>query len=100
MTVNVSFLSEFELPLLSGRKTCATRYRKLGSRGDYFKAFGGLFVIEDIQRVYLYRVSRNYYHQEGFDSPGDFIACWKRTHPTRGYQPNSVVYLHKFGRVE
>ena len=94
--VEIPFLPEFETAIVTGRKTATTRTKRYGSPGDCFEAFGRAFVITDVRRMLLGTVAHQYYLEEGFDSDVDFIQCWTRIHPRKGYEPRQLVYLHLF----
>lgn len=96
MLVHIPFHARFEIPMLTGVKEATTRKRPFAQPADWFVAFGKTFVIDRVTPVYLYRVAQKSYHIEGFTSERDFIDFWKFLYPKTGYQPNLVVYFHRF----
>ena len=97
--ITIPFMSEFEGRMLAGVKTATTRNKKYGNGGDLFSAFGHSFQLTKVNKVYLQDVCSTYYIQEGFKSQPEFIDCWKKLHPRKGYVPEQEVWLHEFKRV-
>ena len=96
--INIPFMPESEKPMLTGKKTCTTRTKRYGHAGDYFPAFGKMFVLTDVYRTVLGRVVNFAYKEEGFDSPQELIAFWNRLHPDVTYEEvrDRLVYIHHF----
>lgn len=98
--ITVPFLPEFRDRLLSGRKTATSRTKRLGSVGDSFTAFGATFKLLAVVKCQLRDVALLWFREEGFETPDEFKAIWKRIHPKRGYVETDKVYLHVFEQVE
>lgn len=98
MKIQIPFSDHFANAMIQGRKTAITTYHRYGIRADFFEFFGHTFCIDDVQHVYLWRVARMFYIQEGCKSELDFIREWKVAHPEKGYRPNDKVYYHRFFR--
>ena len=94
--IELPFMPEFKDRMLSGRKTATTRTRKFGEAGEHFAAFGVEFVFTSVVRVYLQDVVSTSYKVEGFNSQPEFIECWKKIHPWKGYLPEQKVWYHQF----
>lgn len=94
----IPFAERFRVSMLDGTKIYTTRTRCYGQPVDSFHAFGAVFVLESVKRVYLYRVSNYLYMQEGFNTPAHFVTFWNSIHPNRLYHQNDLVYLHRFFR--
>lgn len=88
------FLPEFEERMLLGQKTATTRTGKHGNGGDLFSAFGHSFKLTKVDKVYLQDVASTFYKQEGFNSQQEFVQCWEKIHPKKGYQFDQEVWLH------
>ena len=73
--------------------------KKYGNGGDLFSAFGHGFQLTKVDKVYLGDVCSVFYKQEGFNYPSEFIACWNKLHPRKGYRFDSPCWLHQFKRV-
>lgn len=97
--VKIPFHDEFRYRLLTGLKTATTRTRKFGNPGDTFPAYGTTFKIIMVIICNLSLVKLDYYRQEGFGAPAEFVECWKDIHPRNGWIPSQVVYLHLFERI-
>lgn len=97
--VAISFKPYFKKPMLRGVKVCTARTKKKGQELDSFQAFGVYFCLTYICKIPL-RVAATLWKQEGCRSMKHFIAVWKSIHPKTGYDPNQVVWLHKFKKVE
>ena len=95
-TIVIPFNIRFKESMLNGRKKWTSRSRQYGRIGSTFQAFDRTFTITDIIRLYLSNVANDYYYEEGFDSPQEFIAFWKIIHPRKGYEPDQVIYAHEF----
>lgn len=97
--VKMPFLPEFEARILAGDKFLTTRTRLVAQPGDTFSAFGKLFEILKVYILPLGDVAEYYYSGEGFGVPQEFINCWIRLHPSKGFNPDQEVFTHHFGRV-
>lgn len=98
--VEIPFMPAFRLPMLTGRKTATTRTKRYGWPGDTFTTFNVRFLLTGVKRLALQTVAHSYYQQEGFDTPTDFIRCWRVLHPRKGYVPKQYVYLHIFNLTD
>lgn len=94
--IDIPFMQEFEPLMLTGKKSATTRTKRYGYPGDYFEAFGRVFILTDIYRMALWRVASVHYLEEGFNYEYEFIETWERLHPRKGYQPDQKVYFHRF----
>lgn len=92
------FNLEFEQKMMNGKKTKTSRNKKYGNAGDTFTAFGVEFEIVDVKKETLKKVAEEYYKDEGFDMPGDFIEKWDQLHPRKGWHPEKYVFVHTFKR--
>jgi hypothetical protein len=97
--VFIPFQEHFGNKMLKGLKTCTSRTKKYGNRGDIFKAFGATFQILDVKKHTLEYVATFLYREEGFENPSGFEQEWKHLHPIKGWQPDQVVFTHYFKRV-
>ena len=98
--VAIPFLAIFKEPMLAGTKTCTARTRKHGTPGDKFEAWGQTFELREVIVVFLATVRDQFYKFEGFTSPTDFVATWRKLHPIRGFDPEQAVYLHSFRKLK
>lgn len=107
MKINLPFREEFRDRMLSGRKTCTSRTKRFGEGGDTFEAFEAEFILERnnaglntiaVDRFPLSYVAKYFFGGEGFDTTEDFIECWKKIHPRKGYDPEQKVWVHYFRR--
>ena len=94
--ITIPFMADFEKLMLTGQKTATTRTKKYGNGGDLFCAFGRSFKLTKVDKVYLQDVVFTSYKEEGFDSQPEFIECWKKLHPRKGYVPEQEVWFHRF----
>ncbi len=93
------FLDRFREPLLSGTKTCTSRRVRLAKEGDEFLAFGVWFKVVSVEQAALGYVASILFKEEGVDSPADFIEVWRQLHPSNGFKPHQIVWLHRFERI-
>ena len=96
--VSIPFQPEFEVSMLSGKKTATTRTKRYGYPGNWFKAFGRVFVLTEVYPTFLDVVTSLHYLEEGFNSPQEFIDLWDRLHRGVPYlkRPGRSVYFHRF----
>jgi len=94
--ITIPFMAEFEERMLTGKKTATTRNKKYGNGGDLFSAFNHTFQLTKVYKVYLQDVCATAYEKEGFNSQPEFIECWKKLHPRKGYVPDQEVWFHEF----
>jgi hypothetical protein len=90
------FRPEFEDAIRSGRKTVTTRTRRYGKPGDILDTPFGPVRLGRVERTLLAGVVPALYHEEGFDSPQEFIEMWTRLHPRKGFVPEQWVWVHEF----
>lgn len=100
MHINLSFLEDFRPAMLEERKTATSRTRKYGSPGDTFAVFGATFVIVEVFQQRLSEVKNELYKAEGCPTPAAFECIYTRLHPRVGFQPDKVVYVHIFKRID
>lgn len=100
MEVKIPFMPEFDVAMLYRRKVCTCRSRAMGTTGDTFLAFGHQFKLLSVSKISLGLVAFHLYKEEGCATPDDFVKIWEKIHPTRGYVPEDVVYLHVFRLLE
>ena len=98
--IQIPFLPQFEPVMLSGQKTMTARTKRYGNPGDTFPAFGASFQIMSIAKIQLCDVAWEHHTEEGFPTVIDFIECWKKLHPRKGYIPKQKVYAHTFKKLE
>lgn len=96
MNVTIPFQEDFKDPMLEGRKNYTSRTKKYGKPGDTFTCFGTTFTIEGVVKAPLWYVAQYLYQGEGFATREDFIKCWERLHPRKGYVPDQQVWVHFF----
>ena len=99
MQVTIPFQEDFKDRMLEGKKNATTRTKRYGEVGDTFSAFDATFEIIQVWRIPLGLVANALSKAEGFQSPEDFIQCWKRLHPRKGYMQEQKVYTHIFKLV-
>lgn len=92
-------MDEFEDAMKSRIKRCTSRNKRYGEPGDTFKKWGAEFELTDVKHFTLHLVADMYYESEGFDRPSEFIKCWEKLHPKKGYEPNKQVWVHFFRKV-
>lgn len=92
----IPFRTEFKDRMLSGQKIMTSRTKKYGELGDCFEAFGRCFVLRAVFKERLARVAHAYFSQEGFTSVAEFIYCWSKLHPRKGFAPWQDVWCHRF----
>lgn len=96
--IDLPFQPEFEIAMLSGKKTATTRPTRYGYPGDWFEAFGRVFTLTEVYPSFLDVVIALHYLEEGFNSPREFIELWDKIHPHITYvqRPGRPVYFHRF----
>lgn len=99
MNVQIKFRPEFQADILSDMKTMTCRTRKHGEPGDMFMAFDQWFELTHVMRMRLGYVGSDCFEQEGCESVQEFMEVWKSIHPTKGYDPEQIVWAHCFRRI-
>lgn len=94
--IEIPFMAEFEPLMLTGKKSTTSRRKRYGYPDDYFKAFGRYFSLISVEKMRLFDVAEKHYLEEGFNSPFEFQRCWKKLHPRKGYDPDQIVWFHRF----
>lgn len=94
--IEIPFMQEFEPLILTGKKSATSRTKRYGYPDDYFKVGGRYFSLVSANKMKLGEVAENHYLEEGFNSDMEFIKCWKKLHPRKGYDPEQIVWFHKF----
>lgn len=100
MKIKIPFMKEFKPCLLEEEKIMTARNKKYGEAGDRFSIFGAEFEIIFVAKVPLDFVAKKFYMHEGFMSPNGFIETWEKLHPGRGWEPERIVFLHIFRRID
>jgi hypothetical protein len=90
------FSAEFKEVMLNGKKTKTSRNKKYGEAGDTFKAFKKKFTLVEVKKEMLEDIAENYFREEGFETPEEFIKKWKELHTRKGWIPDQLVYVHEF----
>lgn len=96
--IQIRFRPFFKAPLLAGVKVCTARTKRKGASGDRFMAFETWFELKSVTEVPLHVVA-DIWAQEGCASRDHFLEVWNGIHPGVGYQPEEVVYLHRFKKM-
>lgn len=96
--VLIPFLARFRVPMIEGRKTMTCRTKSYGQPGDSFVWFYYRFRLTIVRQAPLGLIAQNHWFQEGCSSQDDFKQVWRDIHPTRGYDPGQIVWVHEFVR--
>lgn len=94
--IKIPFLPEWEQLILTGKKSATSRTKRYGYPGDYFEAFGHIYVLTEVYRIPLSYIASYHYLEEGCNSDFEFRKVWERLHPRMGFVFDKKVYLHKF----
>ena len=98
--VIIPFQPHWQHKMLAGLKTCTSRRKKHGNKGDTFRHFGASFVILTVEKYYLSVIAEYLYKEEGCDSPNEFIKIWTELHPIKGWVPDQKVFVHFFRKED
>lgn len=93
------FAERFERALLSGQKTMTARTKRYGNAGDLLETRVGLIRLLGVGRHTLRDIRDRYWREEGATSPSQFVTIWKMLHPRVGFDPDRMVWLHRFELV-
>lgn len=96
MKIDIPFKSYFMDQMLDGSKTCTTRNKQYGERGDTFERWGHVFMLTNVYRLKLRDVRDLMFKAEGFAKPQDFVTVWNDIHQGRGFSPEQVAWVHEF----
>ncbi len=78
---------------------CTTRTHRAGKPGDNFFIGATEFVLTDVLETTLRIVARDFWQEEGAESPEEFIKVWVGLHPINKWKPEQKVYLHWFAEL-
>lgn len=92
----IPFQYHWKDKMLMSVKVCTSRPYPMAQEETVFVAFGRMFIVTKVEKVYLRTVAYEYYIKEGCSSPEEFIKIWKGIHYIKGYQPGQEVWLHHF----
>lgn len=90
------FRPEFDPKIADGSKTATARSKRYGLPGDRLQTRVGVVVLDSVEQVPLGVVAQQHYAVEGCKTPSEFVAIWWRIHPRVGYDPEKVVWFHRF----
>lgn len=99
MEIKLPFRPYFSKPMRDGQKVMTCRPKPMGTPGDTFHAFGCIFTLTHVMRMRLGYVGSDCFEQEGCKSVQEFVDIWKSIHPTKGFDPEEIVWAHCFKRT-
>jgi len=94
--ITIPFKGYFKHTMLTGKKTATSRTRRYGNPGDRFQIFGETFELIGVNRKMLGDVAKQYFREEGFLTPEEFLECWGSIHPRAKFDLTLPVWLHQF----
>ena len=94
--IEIPFQPSMKKEILIGKKKCTSRNKKYGNPTDYFIIENNVYQLTLVLQCTLEEVANEYYKEEGFESPENFIIMWNKLHPILGYVPTKKVYTHWF----
>lgn len=97
-TIKIPFLERFREPMLNNTKTITSRTKIYGGKGDWFDAFDATFRLDSVY-AQPFKIIRLQWKAEGCKSEEDFMSVWKQIHPRKEFQPNELLFVHRFHRV-
>lgn len=96
--VNIQLTQDEEADILKRGRGFVFKSTPQGRAGDTFSIDGRRFELVDVCERSLSMVSQQYYTIDGYSTPSDFSAAWKRAH--RGvWDPDAKLYVHWFRDV-
>lgn len=96
--ITIPFRPQFREVMLSGQKILTARTKRFGAAGDRFQVFGATFEVVTVSQECLQDVSEHWL-EEGCTSRENFISIWLSLHPRKGYDPEELVWLHRFAKI-
>lgn len=106
MNVEIPFRDDMIYAVSLGWKCCTSRTKRYGCPGDLFllhrKEIDMKFLCEimGVVQLPLGFVAYRLYQLEGFGDEEDFINVWNELHPKKKYNPDQLVWVHFFDKVE
>lgn len=97
--IKIPFRARFREVMLSGNKITSARPKPMGLPGQMFVAFGARFCLELVEPIRLEVVRDEFYQLEGLDSPEEFVEVWNSIHPSKVFNSDDTVYIHRFSKV-
>lgn len=97
--IEIPFMDRFKISMLSGFKVCTSRNKKYGEPEDTFWVWGNKFKLIAIVKFPLSYVKFYFFNIEGFETELEFMECWAKLHPKKGYDPEQLVWVHFFEKI-
>ena len=98
--INIPFNQWSKTRLKLGVKTATSRRKKYGQVGDTFIENNTEYIIIKQIHLPLETVTSKFWKEEGAKSPQEFKQIWESIHPKARYQPDMLVWLHLFKKVD
>jgi len=96
----IPFRKDMRDKVLAGEKIATTRKTKYGFPGDTFMVGKVMCRITEVKKLKLVSVAKDWFKEEGFKTPEEFVEVWVDIHPRIGYSPDRIVFLHLFELVK
>jgi len=96
--IKIPFMERFKEPMLNGTKTMTSRTKIYGAKGDFFEAFCHGFRLDSID-AQPFKIIELQWQAEGCSSKEDFLAVWKQIHPRKTFEPDELLFVHRFHRI-
>ncbi len=96
MDVKIPFRPYFREPMLMGIKVMTCRTKPMGRPGQTFEAFDASFILTHVMRMRLGYVISDCFEQEGCKSVQQLVDIWNEIHPSKGVDPEQIVWAHCF----
>ncbi len=96
----IPFRKDMRDKVLAGEKIATTRKTKYGFPGDTFKVGRVTCRLTEVRKLKLVSVAKDWFKEEGFKSPEEFVETWVDIHPRIGYSPDRIVFLHLFELIK
>ena len=92
--VHIPFEFDMRVLVLNGKKTCTTRTKRYGKRGDTFRVGDEIFVLTEVKRMPLEKIVNTLYKEEGFSNPEAFKEYLAKLDIP--LEPTTVLWVHRF----
>lgn len=93
--IDLSFHPLMSEAVLSGMKSCTTRYKRKGAIGDCFWIGEHLFRIIEVSECVISEVAGRFFRMEGFCSEKEFTTFWTGLYDDQ-WNPDETVFTHFF----
>lgn len=97
--IRIQFNKQMREKVALNLKQSTTRKYRAGKIGDNFFIGMTEFILLDVMETKLAIVARDFYAEEGFSWPQEFVKFWMQIYHLKDWNPDETVYIHWFAEL-